>query len=184
MIISFNAYWTKARKLKQQKLVDKILEIDRLNARSPNPVLETQRLKLQTEFDLLTTNKAEFLLKRTRATYYEHGDRAGRLLASQLRHQTASQLITQVYDSSNNLINDPVKINSEFSSFYSNLYKSEANVDIAAIQSFLSQLEIPKISPDIANSLDEPISLEEIASCILSMKNNKAPGPDGFPAEF
>lgn len=183
-IISFNAYWTKARKLKQQKLVDKILEIDRLNARSPNPVLETQRLKLQTEFDLLTTNKAEFLLKRTRATFYEHGDRAGRLLASQLRHQTASQLITQVYDSSNNLINDPIKINSEFSSFYSNLYKSEANVDIVVIQSFLSQLEIPKISPDIANSLDEPISLEEIASCILTMKNNKAPGPDGFPAEF
>lgn len=55
---------------------------------------------------------------------------------------------------------------------------------MADIQSFLSQLEIPKISPDIASSLDEPLSLEEIASCILTMKNNKAPGPDSFPADF
>ncbi len=33
-------------------------------------------------------------------------------------------------------------------------------------------------------NINEPISLSEIRSIILSMKNNKAPGPDGIPIEF
>lgn len=33
-------------------------------------------------------------------------------------------------------------------------------------------------------NINDPISLSEIRSTILSMKNNKAPGPDGIPIEF
>ena len=33
-------------------------------------------------------------------------------------------------------------------------------------------------------NINQPISMEEIESTILLMKNNKAPGPDGIPAEF
>jgi len=32
--------------------------------------------------------------------------------------------------------------------------------------------------------INDPISIQEIRSTILSMKNNKAPGPDGIPIEF
>ena len=32
--------------------------------------------------------------------------------------------------------------------------------------------------------MDEPIRLEEIATGLKSMQNNKAPGPDGFPVDF
>lgn len=111
-IISFSAHLSKSRRLRQQQLIDSILVIDRQHASSLNPALVIKRLQLQTEFDLLTTNKAEHLLQRTRATYYEHGDRASRLLASQLRHQQASHFISQIYDSSQILTTDPTNINS------------------------------------------------------------------------
>ena len=32
--------------------------------------------------------------------------------------------------------------------------------------------------------INQPISMSEIESAVLSMKNNKAPGPDGIPTEF
>lgn len=128
----------------------------------------------------MTTNKAEILLKRTKATYYEHGERTGHLLASQLKHQAASHLISQIYDSSNNLTTNPDKIYLEFASFYSYLYKSKSCSDAATINNFLSELEFPKLNSVTVSKLDEPLSTQEIASCILTMKSNKAPGPDGF----
>jgi len=183
-IISFSAHVSKTRRMRQRQLMDSILDIDRQHASSPNPALATKRLQLQTEFNLLSTSKAEHLLQRTRATYYEHGDRASRLLASQLRHQHASHFISQIYDSSQKLTADPANINLEFSLFYSNLYKSEPPPDTLVMESFFNNLEIPTVSRESAENLDRPLSVQEITLCISLMQNNKSPGPDGFSAEF
>ena len=50
------------------------------------------------ELDLLLTSEAEQLLLRSRRLVYEHGDKAGRLLAQQLKAKTASNQITQTLD--------------------------------------------------------------------------------------
>lgn len=144
-----------------------------------------QRLKLQTEFDFLSTNKAEYLIKRTRATYYEHGNRAGRLLASQLKLQSASRHITQIRDNhSDELVTDPQKINSAFTSFYSSLYTSQPPSDVSLMESFFHNLNIPTINTLTEETLDLPLRLDEITTCIGLMQCNKAPGPDGFPLDF
>ena len=39
-------------------------------------------------------------------------------------------------------------------------------------------------SPQESWDINQPISMSEIQSTVLSMKNNKAPGPDGIPTEF
>ncbi|KAF7649657.1 hypothetical protein LDENG_00138150 [Lucifuga dentata] len=36
----------------------------------------------------------------------------------------------------------------------------------------------------MAKNLDRPITLEDVAAAIRSMKSNKTPGPDGFGIEF
>lgn len=74
-IISYNACVRKQEKQRQQELTEAILQIDRQHSSSLNPSLRMERLKLQTEFDLISTNKAELLLRRTKSTYYEYGDK-------------------------------------------------------------------------------------------------------------
>lgn len=183
-IISYSAYAAKQRKQKQLELLDSILELDRKYSVSPSPDLYTERLKLQTQFDLLSTAKAEYLLRRTRGTYYEYGDKASRLLAHQLKRQSAARFITEVYDPSHSLTSHPSKINSAFSSFYSNLYQSEPPVDASAMAKFLDDVPIPTIDPNTRQSLDQPLCLDEITSCLKLMQSGKAPGPDGFPVDF
>ena len=39
-------------------------------------------------------------------------------------------------------------------------------------------------TPQESWDINQPISMSEIHSTVLSMKNNKAPGPDGIPTEF
>ncbi|KAF7661937.1 hypothetical protein LDENG_00250320 [Lucifuga dentata] len=49
---------------------------------------------------------------------------------------------------------------------------------------FLNSIEFPSVNPEVANNLDRPITLEEVAAAIRSMKSNKTPGLDGFGIEF
>ena len=164
--------------------MDAILQFDRQHPSPLSPTLQTERLKLQTEFDLITTNKAEFMLRRTKCTYSEYGDRASRLLAFQFKHQSASRLITQIRTSPDTLVTDPSEINNAFSLYYSNLYKSEAPPDNIIMNDFLDNVDFPVISGTSQNCLDVPLSIEEVIASLRLMQNGKAPGPDGFPVDF
>ena len=127
--------------------------------------------------DLLTTSDAERLLVRSRATYYEHGDKPSRLLSHQLKRQTTSRLIPQIKDSSGALVSDPTSINDIFRDFYFSLYESESSSDTTEMTSFIQNLDIPKVDPTTANELDAPLNLEVIKSTIKAMQNNKTPVP-------
>ena len=59
----------------------KIPDIDRRNALLPTSGLYKEKLLLQSEFNTLMTWKAEKNISKSRQVYYEHGDKAGRLLA-------------------------------------------------------------------------------------------------------
>jgi hypothetical protein len=44
--------------------------------------------------------------------------------------------------------------------------------------------DIPQVSPEENGLLTAPYSEDEVKKAIFQMECNKAPGPDGFPAEF
>jgi hypothetical protein len=44
--------------------------------------------------------------------------------------------------------------------------------------------DIPQVSNEKNDLLTTEYSKEEVRKAIFLMKHNKAPGPDGFPAEF
>ena len=183
-IISYSTHLARKNKQKQQELIDAILSVDREYSCSPNPELFAKRIKLQTDYDILSTDKAEHLLRRSKGTYYEYGDKASHLLALQLKRQSASNFISQIYDSSHSLITSPSEINSIFASYYSNLYQSEPPANNTILANFLDNIDIPTIDPRIKEELEKPIMLEEFISCLKLIQNNKAPGPDGFPVDF
>jgi hypothetical protein len=44
--------------------------------------------------------------------------------------------------------------------------------------------DIPQVSPQENAVLSAPYTEEEIRKAVFQVEHNKAPGPDGFPAEF
>ena len=80
---------------------------------------------------------------------------------------------------------DPFKILDEQKRFYHDLYKSKSTVmDCNIGETFLSNLNIPKLSEEQKQSCEGEISLEEIKLILDSFQNNKSPGSDGIPIEF
>lgn len=87
-------------------------------------------------------------------------------------------------NSTGDVVHNPQEINEVFKDFYSKLYSSEHNVNQSDIDTFLNNLQLPRLSEEYANRLEAPISPVELHTALNKMTNNKSPGPDGFPAEF
>lgn len=76
-------------------------------------------------------------------------------------------------------------MNTTFSNFYMymDIYSSESCAS-KNIYNFLLSLNLPKVTADQLEYLDLPITIEEIVDVIKHLPSSKAPGLDGFTAEF
>ena len=77
---------------------------------------------------------------------------------------------------------DPFNILNE-RHFYQELYTSR-NKNNEAIESFLKDLLIPKLTEEQKMSCEGKITSEECALLLECFQNNKTPGNDGIPIEF
>ncbi|XP_053197120.1 HEAT repeat-containing protein 1-like [Scomber japonicus] len=53
-----------------------------------------------------------------------------------------------------------------------------------SLQNFFQNLTLPCLSPAQVETLDKPVSQEEVKKAIRAMKTGKSPGSDGFPVEY
>lgn len=67
------------------------------------------------------------------------------------------------------------KINDTFRTFYSQLYTSELPQGNTLMDNFLKPLNMPMISFDSKNRLDEPITQEELCAATSSLQSGKSP---------
>ena len=128
----------KVKSSKQTQLIADIGEIDKQYSVSPSPHLYKERIKLQSQYNLLSTDKAEQALLRLHGYVYENGDRAGRLLARQLKAKSAAQLISQIRNFNGDVVEEPIQINKIFKEYYMTLYSLESPQDHSEMTSFLT----------------------------------------------
>lgn len=183
-IIAYTSSLTKKKKSRLQDISQQIADIDSKYAQSPTPNLYKDRLRLQTEYDLLTTDEATHFIMKVRYNTYEFGDKASRLLAMQARQAAASRSITKIQSNTGEILTDHNDINNTFLQFYSDLYTSECSNDSNLPHTFFENLILPAVSEEQNAKLGADVSISEIVTAINLMQNNKSPGPDGFTSEF
>lgn len=139
---------------------------------------------LKYKYNSLLSKKLEFSLFRARQRFFEGGDKAGRMLANYIKQQETYCSIPAICDQQGVLHTNPVDINNTFKVFYERLYSSESTANSVAIETFLNNLDLPSLTLDQKQLLETPITAEEIQEVIKSLPTGKAPGPDGFTADF
>ncbi len=78
---------------------------------------------------------------------------------------------------------NPMAINYIFKGFYTNLYEAETDFDEPICKQYIDTLELPRISQMDKESLEAPLSLEELHS-LKSLQKSKFPGLDDLPPEL
>lgn len=82
------------------------------------------------------------------------------------------------------MIRIPEEINNSFRDFNNNLYSTQSDPSCPAVEEFLNSIDLPKVNLRADHSPGFALTMAELHKAIQHMPNRKAPGPDGFPAEF
>uniref|UniRef100_A0A671X7A5 Reverse transcriptase domain-containing protein n=1 Tax=Sparus aurata TaxID=8175 RepID=A0A671X7A5_SPAAU len=139
---------------------------------------------LKAKYIALSTNKASAGLIRLKQTYYDQGEKAGKLLAWRIKTQQNEKTINEIIDTNGDKITTPQKINNLFETYYSQLYSSETHITTESFHNFFDHILIPSLSEEAKAELDSPITKKEISHAIDKLKGGRAPGPDGLPLDI
>lgn len=137
----------------------------------------------QEKLDSLEINRIQKNILFTKQKYWLRSPKSLKLLSWKVHAQKSTQAIHAVRDRKGDIRTDTKGILSAFTDFYSTLYTTN-NLPIDKIHEYLNlHFKGKRLEEDHARSLEAPIS-GEIEDVIKSLKNNKAPGDDGFGTEF
>ena len=78
---------------------------------------------------------------------------------------------------------NPSEIEAIIREYYEKLYANKLD-NLEEMDKFLNTHTLPKLKQEEIESLNRPITSEEIESVIKNLPTNQSPGPDGFPGEF
>lgn len=74
--------------------------------------------------------------------------------------------------------------NETFQQYYNKLYTSSVSCDDDQIESYFSNINMPKLNPVHARKLESTVMVAEIRKAVSLMNTGKSPGCDGFPVEY
>ena len=191
LLIQITAREKKNRNNTINSILVEISNLEKLHKKNPqNIILERQLNNLRSDLRSLLIADHDKYLKKLNLKYYSQGNRAGKLMASQIKLcQQRNKIHKLTHHTSGKTILNPKEIADTFSLYYETLYNlkndtltPQPNAD--NISSFLDNIVLPSIDPTSLELLNKPISDEEIIKVIHELPKNKSPGPDGLSGEY
>uniref|UniRef100_A0A803K3T5 Reverse transcriptase domain-containing protein n=1 Tax=Xenopus tropicalis TaxID=8364 RepID=A0A803K3T5_XENTR len=151
---------------------------------NPTPLNFQNLQSAQTNYATHLAQKSKRKLLFTHASYFEQGERAGKLLAYISKTNCSPPVITELIDQQGLSHTHPTEIATLLSSYYASIYSSQTSTTPMEINSFLSALNLPRLTDEQKISLEADLTLTELNEAIDMFPTRKAAGPDGLTIEI
>lgn len=134
--------------------------------------------------DQLHYEKSRHKLFFHRQRTFEHGERAGKLLAYLVHCEERPPVVISLRSQNNALETEPSRVTDMFRDFFTNLYTTTTSEDTSSMQSFLEELTVPQLTDKQVEELEAPLTTDKISRAIAEFSRSEAPESDGLPVEF
>ena len=161
-------------------LEDEIKKLEnQMNSRPDDQTLSSLNNK-KAELESNREHLIEGLILRSKANWHENGEKCTEYFCKLEKKNFINKTVSELLDGNGNHISDHTKILQEQKLFYQKLYSSRG---LGCGNNIFFNHEVC-LSEEQKNSCEGNLSYEECGKALLSMKNGKSPGSDGFTVDF
>ena len=176
------------RKKVEKDLQTRLSNLDQLISNSVDSAqvnyLEVVYFQLKQELCLIYENKGKGSIVRSKTKWTEQGEKPTKYFFNLERRNYNHKTIRELKYPDGTLVTKEDEILKEIEIFYNDLYTSSTSVENALFQSFIANLEIPKLEDSVSSELEGEITLRECKDILCTFSSGKSPGEDGFTWEF
>ena len=137
--------------------------------------------RITDQLEKIYRSKCKGSIVRSRVKWFEEGEKNSKYFMSlEKRNSDKSAILLLRNDKQKKIINQQ-SIRKYVHSFYSKLYSQKESHDL---KRYFCGLQNPKLSDELADSCEGPLTEKECKQAMLDFAHNKAPGSDGLNIEF
>ena len=175
------------RKSDSQLLYSELNDIDNYLSKNPGDVnAQRKKEQIRTKLELIEINDTRAAQVRSRVKFTEGWERNTKLFLGIEKARANAKIMDRVKDEAGNVLTDQKEIQNRQKTFFQNLYKrrvDEEDMD-NKIEEFMQDCKVPKLLENERDSLEAPLTENEILLALKEMNNGSAPGCDGITIEF
>lgn len=164
----------------EEALILEVADLEKKGSLSDEDIVTLERKK-QALADV-RKKKVDGMILRSRAKWIQEGEKATHYFCNLEKRNFVNKSMNVLEREDGTVIKNKNDILKETCDFYEKLYASREaevkNVNLASI------IDAPTLSDEDRDSLEGLITAEEALKALKNMKQSRAPGNDGFTAEF
>ena len=162
-------------------LLQKLEKINsRIDKTPENSSLVNKARKLKIELDEIAVQKYKGSIIRSRARWYELGEKCNKYFLNLEKRSYEKKHITKLKTPDGSTVEDPKTILTAMEKFYNQLYTSQSQLSAERFSAFFdceSLLKLDSTKQDLCEGL---ITAEEYLAALKTFQPNKTPGTDGL----
>ena len=180
----------KAQTIKKRETVikEQLDELDKKICNSQNLDNINDTLKqyddLKKELQQHYDNKGKAAIFRSKCRWVEEGEKATKYFFNLEKRNYNRKTINEIKLDNEETTTDEKQILSMIKMYYDDLYNSTTTETQDNFETFIENLEIPKLDDKERDELDGPLTYEECKKSLEAFQNGKSPGVDGLTVEF
>ncbi|KAH7861692.1 hypothetical protein Vadar_029377 [Vaccinium darrowii] len=151
-----------------------------LQASPPFPNMGLQLKQFKDEIELLLDKEEMYFHQLSRIQWLNYGDRNTSFFQAIVIQRRQKNQLSRLKDDNGVWLNSKADINHHLGGFFSDLFHSSGQRDMAEALAATPQIISPAMNSDLICSVSD----EEIEQALFQLGALKAPGPDGFPGFF
>ena len=181
--IKFSKKKAKRKRDEEIALLSEMTKIQTELQTSYSDSLKIELDRVKSKLSKIATVRTRGTIVRSRARWYEHGERNSKYFYNLEKTNHRKKHITSLIINDDNKITNPKDILQEEERFFRQIYTS-TNTD-PDCPDFNEFFEIENaLSEELAETCEGAMSISECERALKFMENNKAPGTDGLTPEF
>ena len=181
--IAIQAYLKRIKTAQINNLTLHLQELEEQQQRQPRASTVKEIIKIRAELNDIETKSTIGRINKSRSWFFEKINKINKPLSRLIKKNRERTQINTIRNERGETTTDTTEIQRIVRNCYEEPYAKKCE-NLDEMDKFLEKYNLPKLSEEEAESLNTPITPDEIDKVIKKLSTHKSPGPDGFRGEF